>query len=816
MKFSELWLREWTNPAIDTQELVDQITMAGLEVDDVDPVAGDFSGVVVGQVVKREQHPDADKLSLCQVSDGTEEFQIVCGAANVREGLKIPFAKIGAVLPTEDGKGFKIKKAKLRGVESFGMLCAEQELGLADSSDGLMELAEDAPVGTDFREYMQFEKDGKADQIIDVDLTPNRGDCLSMAGLAREVGVLNKTDVTAPEINPVAPQIDDKPSIELQAPEACSRYIGRIVKGINVKAQTPLWMVEKLRRSGIRSIDPIVDVTNYVLIELGQPMHAFDLSKVDSANIIVRMAKQDEELTLLDEQEVKLNDKTLVIADQNKALAMAGIFGGLESGVKEDTQDILLESAFFNPIAIAGRARNYGLHTDSSHRYERGVDFELQKRAMERATQLIIDICGGQPGPVVEAADEANLPKAAEITLTQAKIKQILCLELADNEVEDILVRLGMAIVKAADVKGDSAWTVKAPSYRFDMAIEADLIEEIARIYGYNRLPVNTPRAAAPLEAVPENVLGMPPLRRLMVGRGYQEAITYSFVDPQTQQLLDPQQEALALANPLSADLSVMRTNLWAGLVQTAVRNIKRQQPRVRLFETGLSFVPTNSDEEARPGQIPGLVQEHQLAMLVTGSVNDQSWSAEKRNVDFFDLKGDLEAILERNGTVGDVRFVPAEHPALHPGQTAQIQLDGQNVGWIGALHPSVEKELGLKQNIYVLEISLDAARTVKVSSFTPLSKFPEMRRDLALLVKKEVPVDQLMDVIREKAGDYLTKLNLFDIYEGEGIDSSSKSVALGLTFQHPSRTLTDEEVSEATEAVVAHLKDKVDAQLRG
>lgn len=626
--------------------------------------------------------------------------------------------------------------------------------------------------------------------------------------------MLNKVDVTAPVITPVAATIDDAPSIDLQAPQACSRYVGRILKGVNVKATTPLWMVEKLRRSGIRSIDPIVDVTNFVLLELGQPMHAFDLSKVDGGNVVVRLAKQDEELTLLDEQQVKLKDNTLVIADQNKALAMAGIFGGLESGVTASTSDILLESAFFNPISIAGRARNYGLHTDSSHRFERGVDFELQVPAIERATQLILEICGGQAGPVTEQANSEHLPKAAVIKLTQAKIQQILCIDLADSEIEGILTRLGMKV----ETLGAGQWSITAPSYRFDMAIEADLIEEIARIYGYNRLPVSTPKAATPLQAVPEDVLGMSPLRRLLVGRGYQEAITYSFTDEKTQQLLDPGQKALALANPISADLAVMRTNLWAGLVQTAVHNIKRQQPRVRLFETGLSFVPTEGaeDEVARAGQIPGLVQDQQLAMLITGAVNEQGWAAEKRNVDFFDLKGDLEALLERNGTLADISFVPAEHPALHPGQTARIELDGVAVGWIGTLHPSVKKQLGLKQDVYLVELSLSAARQVKVSSFTALSKFPEMRRDLALVVKKDIAVQQLMTVIRENAGENLTKLNLFDIYEGEGVDSSSKSVALGLTFQHPSRTLTDEEVSEAVEKVVAQLTDKVDAQLRG
>lgn len=818
MQFSELWLREWANPALETQELVDQITMAGLEVDAIEAAAGEFSGIVVGQILSFEKHPEADKLNVCKVTDGTEEFQIVCGAPNVREGMKIPFAQIKAVLPSEDGKGFKIKKAKLRGVESFGMLCAEEELGLADKSDGLWDLPADAPLGVCMREYLGLSRDGRDDKIIDVDLTPNRGDCLSIAGLSREVGVLNKVDVTAPVISEVAPTIEDTIDVKLQDPNACPRYVGRVIKGINIKAASPLWMQEKLRRSGIRSIDPVVDVTNYVLLELGQPMHAFDLAKLEGG-IVVRKAVQDETLVLLDDQEVKLKTDTLVIADSSKALAMAGVMGGAESGVSSDTEgaettDILLESAYFNPIAIAGKARNYGLHTDSSHRFERGVDFELQRSAIERATALLLEIVGGEAGPVVEKTSEADLPSCAEITLVEAHIEKMLGLTIEASEVEEILVRLGMQLSPYNDAKVGRGWKVIAPSYRFDMAIEADLIEELARIYGYNRLPVRTPMAATPLLPVPENELAMKDVRRQLVGRGYQEAITYSFVEPSVQKLLDPDVAPLALANPISADLSVMRTNLWAGLVQTAVHNIKRQQPRVRLFETGLSFVP-------QPGKDPSnldesLVQDPKLAMLLTGTRTEQSWSEADQNVDFFDLKGDFESLIARTGSQARYSFVPAEHPSLQPGQTASIELDGVAVGWIGALHPNLSKPLGLKQAVYLLEISLKAVRQVEVPAFNPLSKFPEMRRDLALVVTDATPVADVMSLIREKAGDYLTKLNLFDIYQGKGIDPDRKSLALGLTWQHPSRTLNEEEVNEAVDNVLAHLADRIDAQLRG
>ena len=599
MKFSESWLREWVNPSLTTQELEAQVTMAGLEVDGVEGVAAAFSGIVVGEVVKREQHPDADKLSLCQVSDGAELFQVVCGAANVREGLKIPFAKIGAILPGADGKDFKIKKAKLRGVESFGMLCAESEMGMSDSSDGLMELAVDAPVGTDIRDYLKLD-----DSIIEVDLTPNRADCLSVKGLAREVGTLNKEDVTEPVINAVKSTVNDALQVNLSAPKACPKYVGRVIKSVNVKAQTPLWMVEKLRRSGVRSIDPIVDVTNFVLLEQGQPMHAFDLAKLDGA-IDVRMAKNEESLTLLGGQEVKLKSDTLVISDQSKALAIAGVMGGEFSGVTADTQDIFLEVAYFNPVSIAGKARNYGLHTDSSHRFERGVDFRLQTVAMERATGLILEICGGEPGPVVETVEESAMPVEPTVTLRAERIKQVLALELPKGDVSDMLTRLGMKVVET-----DSGWTVDVPSYRFDISIEPDLIEEIARIYGYSNLPVNTPVGALELEVKDEINTPLQVIKQFWVDRGYQEAITYSFVDPKVQKLLDPEIDGLELANPISADMSVMRTNLWVGLIKAAEHNLNRQQDSVRLFESGLRFVPESG----------GLTQDSVISGLICGS----------------------------------------------------------------------------------------------------------------------------------------------------------------------------------------------------
>ncbi|GAA6133741.1 phenylalanine--tRNA ligase subunit beta [Oceaniserpentilla sp. 4NH20-0058] len=794
MKFSESWLREWVSPNLTTQELEAQVTMAGLEVDAVDPVAAEFSGIVVGQVVTREQHPDADKLSLCQVTDGTENFQIVCGAANVREGLKIPFAKIGAVLPTPDGKGFKIKKAKLRGVESFGMLCAESEMGMAESSDGLMELAADAPVGQDIREYLNLE-----DTIIEVDLTPNRADCLSVKGLAREVGTLNNIDVKPLNIETMAAQIDDGVAVTLSASDACPKYLGRVVKGVNVSAATPLWMIEKLRRSGIRSIDPIVDVTNYVLLELGQPMHAFDLAKLDGG-INVRYATEKEKLALLDGQEVELNTDTLVIADASKPLAIAGVMGGEHSGVTTETQDIFLEVAYFNPVSIAGKARNYGLHTDSSHRFERGVDYRLQNDAIERATQLIVEICGGQVGPVVVSQDDTHMPTEATVELRAQRIIDVLALELPASDIETMLTRLGMQVTA-----NDTGWTVNVPSYRFDISIEADLIEEIARIHGYNNLPVSTPMAALDLQSEPEVETPINTLKQYWVSRGYQEAITYSFVDPKVQKLVDPEIDGLTLANPISADMSVMRSTLWVGLIKAAEHNLKRQQDTVRLFETGLRFVPKDGE----------LIQEPMMSGLICGSRIAKGWTNDSEKVDFYDLKGDIEAMLAVNGGV-TYRFEAGEHPALHPGQCAAIYQGDKQVGLMGALHPVLQKQLGIKTPLFVFELLLDDITQGQLPEFGSVSKFPEVSRDLAFVLEETTQWSQVEQAIRNKAGNCLKNVTLFDVYRGQGIENGRKSLALGLTWQDPSRTLNDEEITSWVDAIVTELAEGLGAQLRG
>ncbi len=788
MKFSEQWLREWVNPELSTQELADQITMAGLEVDAIEAVAGDFSGVIVGEILAAEQHPDADKLRVCKVSDGKDEFQVVCGAPNARAGIKVPFAMVGAVLPGN----FKIKKAKLRGVESFGMLCGPDELELGESTGGLMELSPEVQVGQNLRDAL-----GLDDKLIELGLTPNRADCLSIRGIARDVAVLNGLEIKTPDCAPVAAVNDDQREITIEAEADCPRYCGRVIRNIDITRPSPVWLQEKLRRAGLRSIDAVVDVTNYILLELGQPLHGFDLAKLDGG-IRVRLAEQGEKLTLLDGQELELRADSLVIADEKKALALAGIMGGKESAVGENTTDIFLESAFFAPEKLAGRARSYGLHTDSSHRFERGVDYELPLQAIERATRLITEIVGGEPGPVVERAT-SHLPEPQQISLREARIEKMLAMPVPAERVEAILTGLGLTVQSA-----DGGWTTTTPSWRFDLAIEVDLLEELARIVGYNNLPVKPITGSLEITAVPEGRVGVGDVRRRMTALGYQEAITYSFVDPVWQKAMFPGVEAVSLINPISADLADMRLSHWPGLLKAVAHNLNRQQSRVRLFETGLCFIPGES----------GLQQEATLSAVVTGNRTPESWHGKGERVDFFDAKGDLESLLTL--VAGrDYRFEAAEHTALHPGQSARILLNGEEVGHIGALHPSLSKQFDLEQAVYLFEIKLAAITERQVPVFHTPSRYPEVRRDLAVVVDRAVAAQSLLDMARKAAGEHLVNLNLFDIYEGEGIDPQRKSLAIGLTYRDSSRTLNEEEVNESVGHVIRALEEGFGATLR-
>jgi phenylalanyl-tRNA synthetase beta chain len=787
MKVSEKWLREWVNPSLTTDELVAQITMAGLEVDSVEPVAGKFSSVVVAEIMQVEPHPDADKLRVCQVACGDEELtQVVCGASNARVGIKVPFAKVGAELPGD----FKIKEAKLRGVASFGMLCGASELGMEDKVDGLMELSSSAPVGIDIREYLQLN-----DNVLDVDLTPNRGDCLSVLGLAREIAVLNKLEMNMVEIPVIAAQHQDIFPIEIEALEECPQYVGRVIKGIDLSRPTPLWMVEKLRRSGIRSIDAVVDVTNYVLLELGQPMHAFDLSALDT-KIIVRKSKVGEKITLLDDQDIELTPDSLLIADNTNALALAGIMGGKNSGVDATTKDILLESAFFEPEKVAGKARAYGLHTDSSHRFERGVDCTQQARAIERATALLLDIVGGEPGPVNVVNKTAAKVKKA--TLSRKRLAQVLGLDMSIEAVTDILQRLGI------DVKfNDDVWHCVIPSYRFDISIEADLIEEIARVYGYNKLPTRGLRVPVEFKARSESVSLLSRVRHQLLALGYQEAITYSFIEPKLQALFS-QENPINVANPISTDMSVMRTSLLPGLVSALLYNVNRQQTRVRLFESGLQFHKVNGVT----------VQNKYIAGVIYGAKEQEGWANASQPIDFYDIKGDVQSVLAACSNK-NVDFITATHHALHPGQTAELLKNGQKIGVIGALHPEVTKSLGITGSILVFELSLEGLLEGNVPNFKALSRFPQVRRDIAVQVDAGVEAKEILAVVKKNAGEWQKDCIIFDVYSGQGVAEGKKSLAVGITFQHPERSLQDEEIQVTIDKIVAALQSNVGALLR-
>ncbi|WP_261640687.1 phenylalanine--tRNA ligase subunit beta [Erwinia mallotivora] len=794
MKFSELWLREWVNPAIDSAALSEQITMAGLEVDGVDAVAGAFHGVVVGEVTECGQHPNADKLRVTKINIGGERLlDIVCGAPNCRQGLKVAVATVGAVLPGD----FKIKAAKLRGEPSEGMLCSFSELGIADDHSGIIELPQDAPVGSDIRQYLQLD-----DNTIEISVTPNRADCLGIIGIARDVAMLNKMALTEPVVTPVTATVADTLPIRVDAVEACPRYLGRVVKNINVKAATPLWMREKLRRCGIRSIDPVVDITNFVLLELGQPMHAFDLDRIEGG-IVVRMAEEGESLTLLDGSDAKLKNDTLVIADHHKPLAMAGIFGGEHSGVNESTRSVLLESAFFSPLSITGRARRHGLHTDASHRYERGVDPQLQYKAMERATGLLLEICGGEAGPVIDVTDRASLPERATITLRREKLDRLIGHVISDDEVSDILRRLGCDVTE-----GNGYWQATAPGWRFDIAIEEDLVEEVARVYGYNNIPDVPVRAGLIMTSHREAELSLKRAKAMLVDKGYQEAITYSFVDPKLQALLHPGIEPLVLPAPISVEMSAMRLSLWTGLLTAVVYNQNRQQSRVRLFESGLRFIP---DAQADLG----IRQDVMLAGVISGARSEEHWDLARQTVDFYDLKGDLESVLDLTGKSSDITFRAEANPALHPGQSAAIYLQDARIGFIGVVHPELERKLDLNGRTVVFELEWDKVADRVLPDASEISRFPANRRDIAVVVAESVPAADIIAECKKVGVNQIVGVNLFDVYRGKGVNEGFKSLAISLILQDTSRTLEEEEIAATVAKCVAALEERFQATLR-
>lgn len=793
MKISENWLREWINPNIDGEALCDQLTMAGLEIDSFEPVAPFFEKVVIGEVIECMQHPDADKLRVTKIDIGQKEpLQIVCGASNCRLGLKVICATIGAILPGD----FKIKPAKLRGESSEGMLCSYKELGIAIESNGIVELPSEAPVGLSIRDYLNLD-----DHVIDVSITPNRADCFSVVGLSRELSAINQQSITEPNWQVIQPTLSEQVKVEVKAETFCPRYLARIIRNVNMQAKTPITITEKLRRCGIRSIDPIVDVTNYVLLELGQPMHAFDLEKINGS-IYVRLSHENETLHLLDGNEVILKQNTLVIADEKKALAMAGIFGGLDSGVTENTKHIILESAFFTPLAIAGKAREYGLHTESSHRYERGVDPMLQQKAIERATQLIVEICGGEVGPITEAVATEYLPKSASILLRTSRIKSVLGIEISEQIIENILSHLGGKITKV-----ENGFEVIAPSWRFDWNIEADLIEEVARIYGYNAIPNTILTAGLQIKPNSEKVISLDRLKLMLVDRAYQEVVTYSFVDPAKQQLLHPDIDPIRLPNPISSEMSAMRLSLWTGLLSTALYNQNRQQTRLKLFETGLRFIPDAHAEF-------NIRQERVLSGLLLGLTHDECWNNEKRAFDFFDLKSDIERLLASVAKNNKVEYQRSSSSALHPGQSASVWINQQHVGDFGMLHPSIQKAFDLNQKTFLFELLVDPIMQKTIPNITLPSRYPLNRRDIAIVVDDSVTAQSIINAIK-LANLGIFDVTLFDLYQGDHIENGKKSLALSLFMQEQERTLEENEIVQRVENCLTLLNEKFNAQLR-
>lgn len=790
MRVSVKWLNDWLDAVPPPRELASRLTMAGLEIEAVEPAAPALAGVVVGEILEHAKHPNADTLSVCTVSAGRESLQIVCGAPNARAGMKAPLATIGATLPG----GMEIRRAKLRGVESLGMLCSARELGLSDEADGLMELPAELPTGVALIEALDLD-----DTILEVNLTPNRGDCMSMAGIAREAAVLSGTSITGPSLRPVAAESSETFPVELTAGAGCPRFAARVIRGVRLDATTPVWLRERLRRAGLRPISPIVDVTNYVMLELGQPMHAYDLREVDGA-IIVRPARAGETLRLLDGRDVTLDPSVLVIADRAKVLGLAGIMGGEHSGVRDDTTDVLFEVAYFRPDAIAGRGRRYGLVTDASQRFERGVDPTLQERAIERATELLLACAGGLPGPVTVTELAGEVSRHRPVGFRPARARSVIGADVADAAMKEIFERLGMRVESDGET-----WQVTPPPWRFDVAIEVDLVEEVARVYGFDRIPETDPATPLAIPALSESRVSAETAADLLVQRGYFEAITYSFVDPGIQAVLAPGVPTLEIANPISADLSQMRVSLWPGLVRALLENQRRQQSRVRLFEIGRRF----DVDGGRLSEVPV------IAGLAAGAALPEQWGAAGTAVDYFDVRSDIEALLRATGDADTFSFQAATHPALHPGQSARIYRDGRAIGWVGRLHPEVERKLGLTYSGVIFEIETDSGLAAAVPRYREISRFPSVRRDLAVLVKESVTVQQLLETTRRSAGPLLTDLVAFDIYRGRGIDEGFKSVAIGLNLQDVSRTLTDEDTDAVVARVVADLGREHSAAIR-
>jgi len=784
MQFSEAWLRSLVNPKLDTDQLCHLMTMAGLEVEQAVAVAPAFSHVVVAEILSAEKHPNADRLQVCSVDVGAAEpLRIVCGAANARAGLRTACAMVGAELPGN----FQIKQAKVRSVESFGMLCSAKELGINDAAEGIMELPADAPVGQSLREYLDLD-----DRLITIKMTPNRGDCLSIQGIAREVAAISGSAAHAVDCTPVAAELADTLPVAIEADAACPVYCGRVIRGIDAKAVTPDWMVRRLQRCGVRAIHPVVDVTNYVLLELGEPMHAFDLAKV-AGGIQVRPAQAGEKLALLNDQTVDLSTGSVVIADDNGALALAGIMGGAGSAVSATTTDIFLEAAYFTPDAMAGRARGYGLSTDSSHRFERGVDPTLPAAAMERATRLILDICGGQAGKVTMAGTGTGQRKP--ILFRPERARRLLGMAVDDAEMIATFVRLGLDIDG-----GGKVWRITAPSYRFDLAIEVDLAEEIARIKGYDNLPAVVPETLAAMTGLPERQRGRGEFKTRLMDLGYQEVITYSFIDAKQQEMVAPGEDQIALVNPIASQMGVMRGSLMPGMLHTLRHNLNHGQERLRIFEMGRCFLGTGSAE-----------QPLRLAGLAYGTADPEQWGEAARGVDFFDIKADLEALLWPM----TADYAKAQHPALHPGQSARVSIAGCPAGWLGALHPKLVQQLGLSRAPILFELDWDALASRELPTYRTVSRFPAVRRDIAIVVESGLAAGAILTAVQAALPALVTDFALFDVYQGKGVPEGKKSLAFKMLLQDTEKTLTDVEIENTVSEVLAFVSEHFGATLR-
>jgi len=791
MKVSELWLREWVNPKLSAEDIKEKLTMAGLEVDALTPVAGAFDKVVVAKVLSTKQHPDADKLSLCDVECSPGEIvKIVCGASNVRAGLKVALATIGAKLPND----FVIKEAKLRGELSQGMLCSATELGLSDSSEGILELPEDAPIGMNFRDFMQLD-----DNVFDVDLTPNRADCFSVLGVARELSVLTDMPLSRPETPEISDTIETVMSVELQVPAACPKFVTRVVKGINKNAVTPLWMKERLRRAGLRCIHPAVDVTNYVMIELGQPMHAFDINKIEGA-LVVRNSRPDEALTLLNGQELNLDKPTLIVADAVKPLSLAGVMGGATSEVTDDTSDVLFECAYFDPIAIANIARHYRIHSDTSMRYERGVDYQLQKTAVMRASYLLKTIAGGEFGPIVETIDKSAMPKPNHINFNPDKVLKLTGVTVPSAKMQTIFQHLEMQVDAS-----NPMWSITVPSHRFDISLDVDCVEEIVRVNGYHHLKGEKIATDVKIGSLSDVEMLSQQLSRYFEARGFNETISYSFIDPEFQALFSDNKETLQLVNPISAELSEMRMSLWPGLLASMLFNLNRQQTTLKLFECGVKF-------EKIDGKI---IETPTLAVLMAGDAHPLSWNEKNRNLDFYDLKGEVEALLTHL-KYKHICFEVSQHPALHPGQSATITSEGKLLGVMGVLHPKLTAMLDLEKEIILLELNLKALGKSPVCQYQAVSKFPQIRRDLSFLIRQDVTAAAVEASVKQAVkGNRLKQFSVFDVYLGEHIPEGFKSLAISMLLQDDSKTLVEDEINLLINAILKKLTYDFNIQLR-